>query len=211
MTPLAAVELYGRTLEVTPHAMTVRSRDGGTSPLPLQRYLGELSAADEDVLSRATAPVLDVGCGPGRHVLALAGRGILVLGVDVSPVAVRIARERGATVRQASVFERIVGAGSWGTALLLDGNIGIGGRPTALLARLARLLRPDGIVLVELASRGTPSGKTLIRLEADDMVSDWFDWAHVGTNAIAGHAGAAGLVVRETWEVEGRWFASLAR
>jgi len=209
MTSLAAVELYGRTLEASRDATTVRSSDGRAWPLPLQRYLGPLTAADEDVLSRATAPVLDVGCGPGRHVLALARRGSLALGVDVSPVAVRIARERGAIVHQASVFDHIPGAGGWGSALLLDGNIGIGGRPTALLARLARLLRRGGVVLVELESGDAPSGPARIRLEAGGAVSDWFRWAHVGADAIGRHAQAAGLVVHETWEVEGRCFAGL--
>jgi SAM-dependent methyltransferase len=211
MTSLAAVELYGRTLEARGDQTTVRSSDGRAWPLPLQRYLGPLTAADEDVLSRATAPVLDVGCGPGRHVLALARHGSLALGVDVSPVAVRIARERGAIVHQASVFDHIPGAGAWGSALLLDGNIGIGGRPTALLARLARLLRRGGVVLVELESGDAPSGPARIRLEAGGAVSDWFRWAHVGSDAIGRHAQAAGLVVRETWEVQGRCFACLVR
>jgi SAM-dependent methyltransferase len=223
MTPLAAVELYGRALasdasarrsslsQLQAQPPTVHSSDGRSWTMPLQRYLGSLTAADEDVLSRATAPVLDVGCGPGRHVLALARRGSLALGVDVSPVAVRIARERGAIVRQASVFDDIPGAGTWGSALLLDGNIGIGGRPTALLARLARLLRPGGVVLAELEAAGAPSGSTRIRLEAGGAVSDWFRWAHVGVDAVHEHAAAADLEVREIWEVQGRWFACLVR
>ena len=37
--------------------------------------------------------VLDVGCGPGRHALELARRGIEVLGVDISAPFVQIARE----------------------------------------------------------------------------------------------------------------------
>lgn len=211
MTPLAAVELYGRELVAEAGAMAARSSDGRTWPLPLERYLGPLTGADEDVLARATAPVLDVGCGPGRHVLALAHRGRLAIGVDVSPVAVRIARERGASVLHGSVFDRIPGAGAWGTALLLDGNIGIGGRPTALLARLAALLRPGGIVLAELDPPGAPSGRAVIRLESGDAVSEWFRWAHVGTDTIAVHAAAADLVLTDTWEREGRWFACLTR
>jgi SAM-dependent methyltransferase len=211
VTARPAVELYGRTLELARGAVMVRGRDGATWSLPLQRYLDAPSAADEEVLARATAPVLDVGCGPGRHVLALARRGSLALGVDISAVAVRIARRRGASVLRASVFDRIPGAGAWGTALLLDGNIGIGGRPTALLARLAVLLRPGGLVLVELDPPGAPSGRSLVRLEADGAVSDWFAWARVGVDAIGGHAAAAGLAVTEVWELDGRWFACLAR
>jgi SAM-dependent methyltransferase len=209
--PLAAIDLYGSTLEAPAEAVTARSDDGRAWALPVGRYLGAPSAADEAVLARAEAPVLDAGCGPGRHVVALARRGLLALGVDVSPVAVRIARERGANVHHASVFDAIPGAGTWGTALLLDGNIGIGGRPTALLARLARLLRPGGLVLVELDPPGTPAGSTLIRLEAGGAVSEWFGWAHVDAAAIDDHASAAGLTIRETWESEGRCFACLSR
>src|SRR6266550_1823142 len=38
--------------------------------------------------------VLDVGCGPGRHALALARRGIDVVGVDIAQRFIDIARER---------------------------------------------------------------------------------------------------------------------
>ena len=41
---------------------------------------------------RAGQRVLDVGCGPGRHALALAERGIDVTGVDASPDFVALAR-----------------------------------------------------------------------------------------------------------------------
>src|SRR3954470_8636255 len=39
------------------------------------------------------ARVLDVGCGPGRHALALARRGIEVVGVDISEPFVVLARD----------------------------------------------------------------------------------------------------------------------
>jgi ubiquinone/menaquinone biosynthesis C-methylase UbiE len=44
----------------------------------------------------AGARVLDVGCGPGRHALALARRGIDVVGVDLSEDFVSLARESAA-------------------------------------------------------------------------------------------------------------------
>lgn len=60
--------------------MLLRSSCGRTIPLPVLRWLGEAEPEEHDLLDRALGPVLDVGCGPGRHVVALARRGIPALG-----------------------------------------------------------------------------------------------------------------------------------
>jgi len=148
----SAAEVYALALAQEAPTLHARRPDGTAMRLALERWMGPLTAADEAVLDRAQAPVLDVGCGPGRHVLALARRGHLALGVDIAPATVRVARMRGAAAIEASVFARIPGAGTWGSALLLDGNIGIGGAPDVLLARLRELLRAGGEMLVELAA-----------------------------------------------------------
>jgi SAM-dependent methyltransferase len=49
--------------------------------------------------------VLDVGCGPGRHALALARRGIAVVGVDLSEDFVTLARDAAAAEGLAARFE----------------------------------------------------------------------------------------------------------
>jgi cyclopropane fatty-acyl-phospholipid synthase-like methyltransferase len=52
--------------------------------------------------------VLDVGCGPGRHSLALAARGIEVVGVDISGPFVDLATEGAAAVAPGlATFERM--------------------------------------------------------------------------------------------------------
>lgn len=202
-------DLYGRAI-ATGGGLRMRVAGGASRPLPLERWLGETTAADEDALDRAVAPVIDVGCGPGRHVAALAARGCLVLGVDVTPAAVAFARDRGAAVLEASVFDRL--PTRWATALLLDGNIGIGGEPSVLLHRVAGLLDPEvGRVLVELDEPGTPSGTVRVRLEHDGVHSPWFDWAHVAADAIERPAARAGLRVTDRWRNGGRWFALLER
>lgn len=214
MTPAAAAataaDLYGSGLRGLEPRLLLREEDGSADVVPVGTYLGPLTAVDHDVLSRASGPVLDVGCGPGRHVVALARRGVQAVGVDASPIAVQVARDRGATVIHASVFGDVPGAGRWGSALLLDGNIGIGGQPERLLARLRALLRPDGDVLAELNAPGTPLRSGRVRLEGTGGTSDWFRWARVGADAIDAHAAHAGLTVTETWEGQGRWFARLA-
>ena len=56
--------------------MTVllRTAGGELLPVPLERWLGPPTSEEETVLDRVVGPALDVGCGPGRHVLALARR-----------------------------------------------------------------------------------------------------------------------------------------
>jgi SAM-dependent methyltransferase len=51
--------------------------------------------------------VLDVGCGPGRHALELARRGIGVLGVDASPEFIEIARQASSDEGLPARFECI--------------------------------------------------------------------------------------------------------
>ena len=60
-----------------------------TITFDLARWAGPIDDADATVLDRCVAPVLDIGCGPGRFVLALAERGQAALGVDITGTAVR--------------------------------------------------------------------------------------------------------------------------
>src|SRR5580700_3089795 len=166
---------------------------------------------DESVLDRCAGPTLDIGSGPGRLTLALAERGIPALGIDITAHAVGVARSSGALVMLRDVFDRVPGTGRWGTVLLADGNIGIGGDPAALLRRVAELLAPQGKALVEIEPPGSPLRREQVRLCHAGSASAWFPWAYVGTDHITDVAYDAGLGEVETWTVEGRWFASVSR
>lgn len=181
---------------------------GGTS---IDHWLAPASRVDERLLTRARGPVLDVGCGPGRHLVALARRGVTALGLDLSHAAVDLARARGADVLHGSIFGAVPGAGEWGSALLLDGSLGIGGAPVTLLRRVRQVLHRTGRVLVELDAPGTPSGHLHVRIEAQGAVSEWFPWARVAADAIEGVARGALLAVSEAWSDGGRHFAVLTR
>lgn len=201
--------LYGALLEQPPAQARLRRDDGLVLPLALERWLGPTTAPDEAVATAAVGPVLDIGCGPGRLLDALARHGKWALGVDLSPVAVSLARQRGRRAMLGCVFEEVPGAGEWATALLLDGNIGIGGDASALLRRVAALLRPGGLAAVEVEPPGAGTREGRIRLEAGDTVSHWFPWAHVDADGVSAIAAEAGLSVRHTTSVEERWFAWL--
>jgi SAM-dependent methyltransferase len=194
---------------VGPSRALLRTAGGEARLLPVERWTADPAPEEDDVLARAVAPVLDVGCGPGRHVLSLARAGYLVLGIDVAPYAVVLARSQGAPVLERSVFARVPGAGRWATVLLLDGNVGIAGDPPTLLRRIGALLRPGGRLLTELEPPGTPGGRELVRLEVDGRAGPWFPWARVGVDDAGAVAGSAGMVIREVWSGAGRWFARL--
>ena len=187
------------------------STEGAIIPLLVDRWKAVPTAEELVVLDRAIGPVLDVGCGPGRHVAALATRGLVALGIDVSAEATALARRLGSTVLRRSVFDRLPNEGRWRTALLFDGNIGIGGDAVALLSRLRDVVSNGGSVLVELEAPGAPTRVDNVRVERGAAVGPWFSWAHVGIEGLEDHAIQAGLRVAERWDDGGRPFARLSR
>jgi len=217
---LPADLLYGRLLAHAalhaagggpPHEGRLRRADGRVELLPLARWIAPVDESDRALLDRVVGSALDIGCGPGRHVAALQRAGHPALGIDLSPVAVDITLGRGADAILGSVFEHVPDAGAWSTALLLDGNIGIGGEPAALLHRARELLSPGGAVLAELDPPGAWSGVTRVRLEAPGVVSEWFPWAHVSVDTVAEVAAEAGLEPDWTMRSGERWFTALRR
>ena len=186
----------------------VEHADGSRKPLSVDDWL-YASPGDKSILDRCEGPTLDIGSGPGRLTVALAARGIPALGIDITPYAVDLARSSGALVMLRDVFGRVPGTGRWTTVLLADGNIGIGGDPTALLSRVAELLAPQGRAIVELEAPGSPLRREQVRLCDAGSASAWFPWAYVGADHIAEVASDAGLGPVEIWTVDGRWFASI--
>jgi SAM-dependent methyltransferase len=172
------------------------------------RWFGGVRPEEHEVLSLALPAALDLGCGPGRHAAALARRGIPVLAVDEAPSAVELARRRGVRAVRGSVFDPIPEAGSWGTVLLLDGNLGIGGDPVVLLRRVRELLRRGGRALVEVEAPGHGRRED-IRVGARERWTEAFPWSWVGADELTTMGHGAGFRLRAMWERGGRWFARL--
>ncbi|AQZ65156.1 unnamed protein product [[Actinomadura] parvosata subsp. kistnae] len=182
--------------------------DGTRVPLEAARWF-EPIAGDEELLARCSSPTLDIGSGPGRLTVALTRRGVRSLGIDITPRAVALTRRAGGFALLRDVFDDIPYSGRWATALLADGNIGIGGNPAALLHRVRHLLRPGGTVLAEVAPPGTRSRVDRIRLRRGDVVGQWFGWATVSADDIRRVAVAGGFAGADCWAAHGRWLARL--
>ena len=64
---------------MTVSTVSLLDASGTRLTVPLNRWFGAIDRTDAGLLRQVRGPVLDVGCGPGRHVVALAERGVPAL------------------------------------------------------------------------------------------------------------------------------------
>jgi SAM-dependent methyltransferase len=183
---------------------------GEVVELPVGDWRSRATEDEVEVLARVRPAVIDIGCGPGRVAHELSARGLPALGIDASPAAVRHARHVGASAIERSVFDTLPAEGRWGTAILFDGNIGIGGDPVVLLRRVVEVIAPDGLVLVELGAPGTATGSLEVRLRVQGQPpGPWFCWARVAADSMEPLARRAGLDLVDVESKGDRHFAWL--
>ncbi len=188
-----------------------RASNGELHELDLAAWSAPATEEERSMLAGVRPAVLDVGCGPGRIAAALAEAGVPALGIDVSPSALRTATGSGAIVLERSVFDHLPGEGRWGTVLLLDGNIGIGGDPVALLSRLRELLHDRGEALVEVDPPGQALVCDEVRIHDGDTIDGpWFRWAWVGADAVGELALQAGFASCHVHRYGGRYVARMS-
>ncbi|PIB02715.1 SAM-dependent methyltransferase [Streptomyces sp. HG99] len=190
----------------------LRRSDGWLLPLEVERWCAGADDVDLEVVRRCEGAVLDVGCGPGRLVAALAAQGRRALGIDVSAAAVDHTVRLGGQALRRSVFETVPGEGRWDTALLIDGNLGIGGDPSALLRRIAHLVAPHGLLIAETVPDLDVDERVRVRVaDGRGATGTPFPWARLGAPALFRHAARAGWRPEDHWTAGGRSFVALRR
>ena len=143
--------------------------------------------------------VLDIGCGGGRWSLYLQKKGHDVLGIDNSPLAVKVCKLRGLrNARVKSITEVDSRLGRFDTILMIGNNFGLFGRPKRtqqLLKRFYNITSPDARIIAETVDiykrpldpvhrryhlrnrrRGQMPGLVRIRIRYRKYPTPWFDY-----------------------------------
>ena len=162
--------------------------------------------------------VLDVGCGAGRHALYLQRKGLDVLGIDTSPLAVAVCRHRGLkNVRLMSVNQIGSTLGTFSTVLMLGNNFGLVANPERarwLLRRLHGTTDEDARIIAESVDiyqthnpfhrpyhrrnrqRGKMAGQVRMRVRYQKYATAWFDYLFVSRKEMEKLLGGTGWVIR---------------
>ena len=145
-----------------------------------------------------TGRVLDVGCGAGRVSLYLQKKGFDVLGLDVSPQAIRVCKIRGLKKARVMPITKISSRlGKFDTVIMFGNNFGLFGsrkRAKWLLKRFHRMTTEHARIIAESLDpydtndpahlhyhklsrrRGRMAGQLRIRVRYREYATPWFDY-----------------------------------
>jgi len=145
--------------------------------------------------------VLDIGCGAGRHSLYLQQRGFDALGIDNSPLAIKVCRLRGLKKAEVMTIDEVnFKPNSFDTILMMGNNFGLFAnfrKARRLLKRFYRMTSKDALIIAGTNDiyrtenpahlryqesnrrRGRMSGQIRMRLRLKEYTSKWFDYLMV--------------------------------
>ena len=175
--------------------------------------------------------VLDVGAGAGRVALHLQERGLEVVAIDISPLAVEVCRRRGVRDARVCAFEDVDHElGSFDTAVMFGNNFGLfGSAPKArrMLRRLHALTSARGRIVAESVDvyatevpehrdyhernrrRGRLAGQLRIRVRHRKYATPWFDYLIVSPDEMRALLDGTGWRVGRMLEGDGRVYAAV--
>ena len=193
----------------------------------------DLDEWDAWCLERANGRVLDVGCGPGRHLAALQAGGADVTGVDPSELLVTICHERGLSAVVGALPDLPRDLGAFDTLLLLGNNLGLLGsreQAAAVLAGLAAVAGPDAQVLATTVDpcpdgcasahhpyhqanteAGRLPGELVLRARYRNLADPWFEYLLISPRDLEQLLVGTGWRLADSYGRDGRYAVRLVR
>lgn len=175
--------------------------------------------------------VLDIGCGAGRHALYLQQKGFNVVGVDSSPLAIKVCKLRGLKkARMMSLESLRFKSGTFGTVLMLGGNFCLMGNPEKarrLLKKLRRITSKNAFIIAETRdpyktddplhleyqrlnrSKGRLSGQTRIRVRFEKAVTKWIEWLMVSKEEMEQLISGTGWRISQFIDSGNSWYIAI--
>jgi SAM-dependent methyltransferase len=188
---------------------------------------------ERQAIERARGAILDIGCGAGRVALYLQGRGHRVLGIDNSPLAVKVTKLRGVkSARVLSIDDIEALGGRFGAIVLYGNNFGLfGGMAKArrLLALMRQITTPDATILAATTDpyatedpihiayhqrnrkRGRMGGQIRLRIRYRQFCGEWFDYLFASPAEVSTIVENTGWVVSEIVESQGPGYVAILR
>ena len=208
-------DAYGRALFDYYHGRggyEVNERDDGAvgisaGPAAYLTDYEDWPAHQRRAIRLARGRVLDVGCGGGRVALHLQAKGLDVLGIDISPLAIRVCKARGLKrARVLSITQVSRKLGTFDTVVMYGNNFGLFGgfrRARWLLRRFHGMTSPRARIIAESNDpyqtdlphhkayhernrrRGRMGGQVRIRVRYLTLATPWFDYLLVSKAEMA--------------------------
>lgn len=193
----------------------------------LFRSYNEMPPIEQIALRLSTGKILDVGAGSGCHTLALREMGKDATAIDISPLSVKVMKERGLNAMPVNLFDPLF-CESFDTILMLMNGSGIIGKLEHLgdfFQRMKLLLRhggcilmdssdlkylfeeEDGSYLIDLA--GDYYGEIDFRMQYKQVKGDTFDWLYIDFDTLSLYAAQYGF--KAEMVEEGSHYAYLAK
>jgi SAM-dependent methyltransferase len=223
-----ANDAYGRELrayQTDGYSVEIVERDDGfvaTSDGPKRYFAGFRAWPEREkraIRFVAGCRALDVGCGAGRVSLYLQGKGLKVVAIDCSPLAIRLCRKRGVKDARVLPIEQIhrLPADSFDTVVMFGNNFGLFGsfrKARRLLRHLHRLTSANAVIVAESLNpyttkvpahlryqrrnrqRGRMGGQIRIRIRFEDVKGPWFDYLLVSPTELKAILGGTGWRLR---------------
>jgi SAM-dependent methyltransferase len=192
-------------------SLVIERDDGYFEPdVGLQQYFTEFRSwhhLDRQAMRYVRGRVLDIGCGAGKHSLYLQQKGLDVVGIDNSPLAIEVCKLRGLRdARPMSINQIGRRLGVFDTVLMLGNNFGLFGSPDRakrLLRRLRRMTSRRGRIIAQSVDpyrtdnpdhlkyhernrqRGRMAGQIRLRVRYRKYANPWWDLLFVSKQEMA--------------------------